>query len=50
MKTKITKEAALTKLALAKKRKEDCLAQLEKSMKEVYKERTGKDAESFFAL
>lgn len=50
MNTKITKEVALSKLQLAKKRKQDCLARLEKSMKEVYKERTGKDAESFFAL
>ena len=50
-KTKITKKEALDKFQAAReKKKRKCLAQLEKSMKETYKERTGKEAEKFFAL
>lgn len=50
MKTKMTKEEALAKFQAAKKKKSECLAQLEKTMKETYKKRTGKEAEKFFAL
>ena len=49
-KTKITREEALAKLQAAKDRKRECLKQLEKSMKEIYKKRTGEDAEKIFAL
>ena len=49
-KTKITKKEALDKFQAAREKKRKCLAQLEKSMKETYKERTGKEAEKFFAL
>ena len=49
-KNKITREEALAKLQAAKEKKRECLKQLEKSMKEIYKKRTGKDAENFFAL
>lgn len=49
-KNKITREEALAKLQAAKEKKRKCLKQLEKSMKEIYKKRTGKDAENFFAL
>lgn len=44
-KTKITKKEALDKFQAAREKKRKCLAQLEKSMKETYKERTGKEAE-----
>ena len=49
-KTKITKKEALDKFQAAREKKRKCLAQLEKSMKETDKERTGKEAEKFFAL
>lgn len=49
-KTKITKKKLLTSFKLRERKNEKCLAQLEKSMKETYKERTGKEAEKFFAL
>ena len=49
-KVKITKEEALTKFQAAKDKKRECLKVLEKTMKETYKKRTGKEAESFFAL
>ncbi|RHO67717.1 hypothetical protein DW083_17225 [Parabacteroides sp. AF48-14] len=49
-KRKITREEALAKFQAAKEKKQECLTLLEKSMKETYKERTGKDAEKFFAL
>ena len=49
-KVKITREEALAKFHAAKNKKRECLRQLEKSMKEIYKERTGKEAENFFAL
>ena len=45
-KTKITKKEALDKFQAAREKKRKCLAQLEKSMKETYKERTGKEAEN----
>ena len=47
-KVKITREEALAKFQAAKNKKREC--QLEKSMKEIYKKRTGKEAENFFAL
>ena len=47
---KITREEAAAKFRSAKERKQECLKQLEKSMKEIYKERTGREAETFFAL
>lgn len=50
MKTKIKREEALDKFQAARERKRECLVQLEKSMKETYKKRTGKEAEFFFAL
>lgn len=50
MKTKIKREEALAKFQAARERKRECLVQLEKSMKETYKKRTGKEAENFFAL
>ena len=49
-KVKITREEALAKFQAAKDKKRECLKQLEKSMKGIYKERTGKEAENFFAL
>ena len=49
-KVKITKEEALSKFQAAKDKKRGCLKLLEKTMKETYKKRTGKEAESFFAL
>ncbi len=45
-----TKEEVLAKLQAAQEKKRACLSRLEKSMKETYKKRTGKDAESFFAM
>lgn len=45
-----TKEEVLVKLQVAQEKKRACLSRLEKSMKETYKKRTGKDAESFFAM
>lgn len=50
VKTKVTKEETLAKFQAAREKKRACLAKLEKSMKEAYKKRTGKDAETFFAL
>lgn len=50
MKTKATKEEALAKLQAAQEKKRVCLTQVEKSMKETYKQRTGKEADDFFAL
>ena len=49
-KTKMTKEVALAKLQAAKSEKRDCLKSLERTMKDTYKKRTGKEAERFFAL
>ena len=49
-KAKKTREAVLTKFQTAKEKKKECLVQLEKSMKEEYKKRTGKEVENFFAL
>lgn len=50
MKAKKTREEVLTKFQTAKEKKRECLVQLEKSMKEEYKKRTGKEVENFFAL
>lgn len=50
VKTKATKEETLAKFKEAREKKRTCLANLEKSMKEAYKKRTGKEAETFFAL
>lgn len=47
---KITREEALAKFQAAREKKHECLAQLEKSMKDTYKKRTGKEAKKFFAL
>lgn len=41
MKAKKTREEVLTKFQTAKEKKKECLVQLEKSMKEEYKKRTG---------
>ena len=49
-KVKITREEAFAKFQAAKDKKRTCLKQLEKSMKEIYKKRIGKEAETFFAL
>ncbi len=49
-KEKITPKEALAKFQAAKARKRECLAALEKTMKETYKQRTGKEAKNFFAL
>lgn len=49
-KERITKKEALAKFKSAKEKKRECLASLEKSMKETYKQRTGKEAKTFFAL
>ena len=49
-KDKMTREEVLIKLRAAKEKKRECLKQLEKSMKEIYKEHTGKEAKNFFAL
>ena len=43
VKTKVTKEETLAKFQAARERKRVCLAKLEKSMKEAYKKRTGKE-------
>lgn len=48
-KDKKTREEALAKFQAAKEKKRECLKRLEKSMKEIYKEHTGKEAEKFFA-
>lgn len=50
VKTKATKEETLAKFQAARERKRVCLAKLEKSMREAYKKRTGKEADTFFAL
>ena len=50
MKAKKTREEVLTKFQTAKEKKKECLVHLEKSMKEEYKKRTGKEVENFFAL
>ena len=50
VKTKATKEETLAKFKAAREKKRTCLANLEKSMKEAYKKRTGKEAETFFPL
>lgn len=50
MKEKITTKEALAKFQAAKAKKRECLASLEKTMKEIYKQRTGKEAKNFFAL
>ena len=47
---KITREEAVAKFRAAKAQKRECLKQLERSMKEIYKKHTGKEAETFFAL
>ena len=49
-KDKIAREEALAKFQAAKEKKRECLKQLGKSMKKIYKEHTGKEAERFFAL
>ena len=49
-KEKITCEEALARFQAAKNKKRECLKRLEKSMKEDYRKRTGKEAENFFAL
>lgn len=49
-KNKITCGKALVKFHVVKEKKRECLKRLEKSMKEIYKEHTGKEAEKFFAL
>lgn len=49
-KKRITQKEALAKFKSAKEKKHECLASLEKSMKETYKQRTGKEAKTFFAL
>lgn len=49
-KERITQKEALAKFKSAKEKKRECLALLEKSMKETYKQRTGKEAKTFFAL
>lgn len=49
-KERITQKEALAKFKSAKEKKRECLASLEKSMKETYKQRTGKEAKTFFAL
>lgn len=50
MKEKKTREEVLVKFQAAKEKKREYLVQLEKSMKEAYKKRTGKEVENFFAL
>lgn len=50
VKTKATKEETLAKFKAAREKKRTCLANLEKSMKEAYKKRTGKEAETFFCI
>ncbi len=49
-KVKITKEEAFARFQAAKDRKRECLKLLEKTMKDTYKKRMGKEAEHFFAL
>ncbi|WP_294616356.1 hypothetical protein [uncultured Bacteroides sp.] len=49
-KTKATKEKVLAKFKAAREKRRICLAHLEGSMKKAYEERTGKEAENFFAL
>ena len=44
------RDATLKRFQMARQRKRDCIARLEKSMKEEYEKRTGKTADYFFAL
>ncbi|WP_294588385.1 hypothetical protein [uncultured Bacteroides sp.] len=48
MNAKITEEEVLAKFQAAKSKKRECLVKLEKTMKETYKKRTGKEAKKFF--
>ncbi|MBR5656329.1 MAG: hypothetical protein IKW98_06570 [Prevotella sp.] len=45
-----SKEEALARFLKARQQKRECIARLEKSMKETYEQRTGKSADYFFAL
>lgn len=47
---KQTREEVLAKFHAAKNKKQECLAELEMTMKETYEKRTGKKADKFFAL
>jgi len=44
------REEALARFQTALHMKQECLAELEQSMKAAYKERTGESADHFFAL
>ena len=44
------KEEMLERFQKARQQKRDCIARLEKSMKETYEQRTGMSADYFFAL
>lgn len=46
----MTREQAIERFQQAQQRKRECIARLEKSMKETYEKRTGKTADYFFAL
>lgn len=46
----MTKEQAMEKFMLAKKRKQECIDTLEKKMKEDYESKTGLQANYFFAM
>lgn len=45
-----TKKELMERFMKAKQRKRECLARLEKSMKEDYERQTGKSADYFFVL
>lgn len=45
-----TKEDALLRFQKARQKKRECIARLEKSMKDEYEKRTGKSPDYFFAL
>ena len=47
---KQTRQELLAKFHAAKNKKQECLAELEMTMKETYEKRTGKKADNFFAL
>lgn len=46
----MTREQAMERFMLAKKKKQECIAALEKKMKEEYETKTGLPANYFFAM
>ena len=50
MTTKTNKRRSSCEVPCCKNKKQECLAELEMTMKETYEKRTGKKADNFFAL